>query len=197
MSGQEPDNNNGRQFFERTTFYDRKNDLDVRMYFNLCHIFHEETDPTNQLLLMSRGIRPYDIEGKRMHVHHINQDDHTDGGQFIMLTNRLHNIKQLHNSKEEGTRTSIERVGFRRVSCGHIRTLFLDIMEGRFRHPAVTEAVLQAFLARHGNQYHKAANFAAHFQSVPRPGGIEVLTLDNTSPNTPVCRNLHVGEDGK
>ncbi|KAG0292767.1 hypothetical protein BGZ98_002473 [Dissophora globulifera] len=140
---------------------------------------------------------PYCEDGKRMHVHHINQRDHKDGGNFVMLPSRLHNNKQLHNIKENGSSSTIDRQGFRRVSQAFIRIMFTDIMEGRLRHPAVTEAVRQSFIGTHKKEYQSATKFANRFQSEPRPGGIEVIALSTALPDTPLCRNLHVSRDGK
>ncbi|KAG0222358.1 hypothetical protein BGW42_006675 [Actinomortierella wolfii] len=78
-----------------------------------------------------------------------------------------------------------------------IRILFTDIMGGRHRHPAVTDAVRQSFIASYEKQYRSATKFADHFQSIPRPGGIEIMALDTTLPDTPLCRNLEVSKDGK
>ncbi|KAK3844560.1 MAG: hypothetical protein J3R72DRAFT_72260 [Linnemannia gamsii] len=197
MSASEPDNNQGSQLFSRRTFHDYKNNLDVRMCLNLDHVFHEDADPISQLLLMSEGLRPFDIDDEKMDVHHTQQHDHADGGQFVVLTNRFHKSKPLHDTKETGTKSTIERVGFRRVSCGSIRMLFLDIMKGHCNHPSVSKAVRESFLGRHEDRYRKAEKFAARYQSVPRPSGIEVLALTTTSPTTPSCHTLKVSKDGK
>ncbi|KAG0221830.1 hypothetical protein BGW41_006480 [Actinomortierella wolfii] len=70
-------------------------------------------------------------------------------------------------------------------------------MEGRHRHPAVTDAVRQSFIASYEKQYRSATKFADRFQSIPRPGGIEIMALDTTLPDTPLCRNLEMSKDGK
>lgn len=207
MSGSGHDNNGGRSFSKTTTIYrdaksksttDLPTDLSLDLYFKLDHIFHKEADPVRQLFLMSRGLRPYCEDNKRMHVHHINRCDHKDGGNFVLLTSRLHKNDQLHNiTGDPQSPSTIDRKAFRRASIAVIRILFTDIMEGRHRNPAVTEAVRQSFMASYEKQYRSAIKFADRYQSVPRPGGIEVMALDTASPDTPLCRNLHVTRDGK
>lgn len=172
MSGSGIDSNGGRTFGKNTTIYpdangttdcedNGKTDQMLDLYFKLDHIFHKEADPVRQLYLMSRGARPYCEDNKRMHVHHINQRDHKDGGNFVLLPTRLHNNRQLHNiTGDPKSPSMIERKGFRRASVATIRILFADIMEGRHRHPAVTETVRQAFIAAYAKEYRSATNFA-------------------------------------
>ncbi|KAG0275220.1 hypothetical protein BGZ95_009062 [Linnemannia exigua] len=202
MSASEPGNNQGRQLFPKRTFYDYKNNLDSHLCFSLDHIFHKDADPISQLLLMSEGLRPFDIGDQWKDVHHTPQEGHADGGQFEMLTNRLHKSKLLLNTEEKDTKSAIERVGFRKVSYCSIRMLFLDIKENSFCHPAVSfrhPAVRfrEGVLARHGNQLRKAEKFSTRYRSVPRPGGIEVLALTTTSLSTPLCHTLQFSKDGK
>ncbi|KAF9547797.1 hypothetical protein EC957_007743 [Mortierella hygrophila] len=201
ISGSGLDNNGSRTFGKNTTTYSEVNETTGReldLYFKLNHIFHKEADPVRQLYLMSQGLRPYCEDNKRMHVHHINRRDHKDGGNFVLLPTRLHNNTQLHNITGDPRRHStIIRKDFRRASVATIRILFADIMEGRHRHPAVTEAVRQDFIATYGKNYRSATKFANRHQSVPRPGGIEVMALDTTSADTPLCSNPQVTKDGK
>ncbi|KAF9143399.1 hypothetical protein BGX30_000553 [Mortierella sp. GBA39] len=185
MSGSGLDNNGGRTFGKNTITYsdvDETTSRELDLYFKLDHIFHKEADRVRQLYLMSRGLRPYCKDNKRMHVHHINRRDHKDGGNFVLLPTRLHNNNQLHNIiGDPRSPSTIDRKDFRRASVATIRILFDDIMKGRHRHPAVTEAVRQAFIATYEKE----------------PGGIEVMALDTTSADTPLCRNLLMSKDGK
>lgn len=206
MSDSGHDNNGHWPYGKITTIYrDAKSttdesptDMTLDLYFKLDHIFHKEADPVRQLWLMSRGLRPYCEDNKRMHVHHINRRDHKDGGNFVLLPSRLHNNKQLHNiTGDPRSPSTINRYPFKRASVATIRILFNAIMEGRLRHPAVTEDVRQSFMASYEKQYRSATKFANRYQSVPRPGGIEIMALDTVLPDTPLCRNLQVSSDGK
>lgn len=181
--------------FTRATYYDPKTKRDVRMYFNLDQVFHKDADPISQLLLMAYGCRPHGADHRIMNVHHINQEDHKNGGNFALLTDTIHDCKQLHNAPPTDRKTQEEfRRGFRTVSGGFIRTMFAHIVEGRLRHPAVTEAVRQRFLD--SPEYRKAARCAVRFQSAPKAGGIEIIALSNL-PAMPLCRQIRLSADKK
>ncbi|OAQ22809.1 hypothetical protein K457DRAFT_143219 [Linnemannia elongata AG-77] len=72
--------------------------------------------------------------------------------------------------------------------------MFAHIVEGRLRHPAVTEAVRQRFLD--SPEYRKAARCAVRFQSAPKAGGIEIIALSNL-PAMPLCRQIRLSADKK
>ncbi|KAF9160795.1 hypothetical protein DFQ26_005166 [Actinomortierella ambigua] len=117
---------------------------------------------------MAHDCRPISRDGSRMNIHHINQGDH--GGRFALLTATLHNNKQL------------------------IRTLFMHIVEGRLRHPAVSEAVRQRFLD--SPEYHQKVRYATRYESEPSAGGIEIVALCGL-PAMPLCRQALLSSDGK
>ncbi|GJJ76430.1 hypothetical protein EMPS_08789 [Entomortierella parvispora] len=69
--------------------------------------------------------------------------------------------------------------------------MFAHIVEGRLRHPAVTEAVRQGFLET--REYRNAAKCAIRYQSEPKAGGIEIMT----SPSLPPCTDIRMSADKK
>ncbi|KAF9902010.1 hypothetical protein EC991_005420 [Linnemannia zychae] len=181
--------------FTKASYYDPKTERDVRMYFKLDHIFHEDADPISQLHLMARGCRAIGIDAKRMNVHHINQQDHKKGGNFALLPHSLHDSKQLHGAPPTDRGTQKEfRAGFYPLSRRFIRTMFAHIVEGRLRHPMVTEAVRQHFL--NSPEYRRAAKCALRYQSMPKAGGIEIMALSSL-PAIPPCRRIEWSADKK
>ncbi|KAF9952877.1 hypothetical protein BGZ72_005861 [Mortierella alpina] len=179
--------------FTRGTYNDPKTG-ERRMYFNLNHVFHKDADPISQLLLMARGCRPIGADDRSMNAHHINQEDHKNGGHFALFSDTMHDSKQLHNTLPTYRETQGEfRSGYRTVSGEIIRTMFAHIIESRIRHPVVSEAVRQHFLE--SPEYRKVARCAVRYQSAPK-GGIEIMAFSDL-PSMPICRHIVMSGDKK
>jgi len=167
--------------FVRTEFADPKLGIDVPVHFKIEHIFHGKVPNKDQLELMLCGFRPYGNDLKKMHVHHIIQRDHADGGSVALLSIKLHQSRQLHKStfkrpskwrhvKASGGNSTIRRGQFMSWSRGMLKAFAVNIIDGVIKCPMLDEAERNSFKDNPKSKYHAASKFAQAFKPDPRPG---------------------------
>ncbi|KAF9355852.1 hypothetical protein BGX26_006039 [Mortierella sp. AD094] len=161
----------------------------VPFYIKLDLIFRSNANPVDQFELMLKKRRPWDGDGKPMPVHYMKHCDHTKGGTVALLTESAHRIRHKAHPSGPEFKSEIDRRQFRTWSYNVIKTLAVDLIQGRIKHPMVTDDVRKQFTGDPNNpdddpkgkrksRFRRAAKFAERYQTEHKAGfsrGLETL----------------------
>ncbi|KAG0223474.1 hypothetical protein BGX31_008476 [Mortierella sp. GBA43] len=197
-----PSNDRDQNGFTRVGFPDPKLDINVPVNFKTEHIFHGKASNTEQLQRMLKGLRPFCEDRKSMHVHHIIQRDHADGGSVALLSTRLHQARQLHKStfkrsnkwrtiKAQGGNSTIDRASFNKWSKAMLKAFAVSVIDGVIDCPTLSEAERNSFKNNPKSTYHTASKFAQAFKPVPKPGLMGTQQLPQNNHKVPEYSCIH------
>jgi tetratricopeptide (TPR) repeat protein len=145
---------------------------------------------------------------------------HTKGGKVALLPESVHKIYHKTNPCGSDFKSEVDRDRFETWSRNVLKTLAVDLIQGRIKHKMVTDEVRKHFTGGHdpdddpkgkkSSKFRRAARFAQAYQyehkpgvfqgllapSTPRPGGIEIMALEWDS-NMPRVTQMSLEKDGK
>ncbi|KAG0205274.1 hypothetical protein BGX28_003076 [Mortierella sp. GBA30] len=159
---------------------DPKPGVMVPFFVKLGQTFRADTKPAAQFdsLLSRRG--PWDGSNNPMHVRQIQHRDHPKGGSLMHVDDKAHKNHQGWQAERNHSRTQ---------SYNGLMLLGADLIEGRLKHPMVTDDFRKQFTSDLNDsdkpsdyssddlkaekkrwRYRRAANFAQRFQTEYKPG---------------------------